>query len=75
MLLDWTPDKSETGQIWMLVEKMRELGWLLDFVQWNDHYSARFTKMGIGLKQYLKDTNPCLAILKAARATEVDDGR
>lgn len=61
------PDKPETGQIWMVVEKMRELGWILN---WNNelltNYYARFYNYELGIELTALDPNPCLAILQAA---------
>lgn len=66
---DWKPDLPETGQIWQFVERMRELGWVFmcdnegpwDAIFW--HVSDRTNKFFHG-----HDANPCLAILKAAKA-------
>lgn len=76
---DWLPDLPSTGQIWLVVEKMRELGWyrfnLLTALDYNTEpplpygYEAGFSKGNCWILGY--DPNPCIAILKAARgATE-----
>lgn len=71
----WLPDRPESGQIWMLVERMRELGWY--FVIGNQGsrcrsrgYIAEFWNPVTTTVKRIFDDNPCLAILKAAKATE-----
>lgn len=75
----WLPDNPSTGQIWLLVEKMRELGWCLaleDFGGSPDRWRAKFAR---GYETSLEkpnhiaafNDNPCHAILLAARATEI----
>jgi len=70
----WNPLDKSNGQIWDVVEKMRELGFIQFQIYWNRYlnnhqgsYGAHFGKspneMGDG-----KDPNPAQAILKAAWA-------
>ena len=68
----WQPDNPSTGQIWLLVEKMREDGWnlLLHNDTCSTRYRAEFDGLGNKSARTGFDTNPCLAILLAARATE-----
>ena len=70
---NWRPDDPDTGQIWMVVERMRKLGWLMiEFEQHPTYYEVGFAKDtggGDTTKLYeAKDTEPCHAILKAAQA-------
>jgi len=41
---NWTPDSRCTGQIWLVVERMRELGWSFSvfFVKPDQKYVAEF---------------------------------
>ena len=63
---DWRPDDPTTGQIWMVVAKMQSKN---HFLQFEDEglktgeFSANY-----GFQAVLS-TNPCLAILAAAKAT------
>ncbi len=74
---NWQPDNPSTGQIWMLVKEMQELGWRLHLcnpgMMYPETASAGFSLIEKYTmpQRYYKDTNPCLAILKAARATEL----
>jgi len=72
---NWQPDNPQTGQIWMLVEKMREEGWYLTL----EYLTTGLIQAGFICKKMLPnrpqrvleyDHDQCLAILKAARATE-----
>lgn len=70
-VLSWLPDNPATGQIWMLVEKLRDEGW--EFRLENcDSYLAQFVRVANDKLVSFDEINPnpCLAILKAARATE-----
>ena len=75
---DWLPDRPESGQIWMLVDRMRDLGWGLNYQVYQDYYVAYFQPLvrpssELGASYNVKaivGIEPCLAILKAARATE-----
>lgn len=53
---DWQPD-IDLNQCFMVVERMRELGWSLNL-------------LNIAKLFEVTDSNPCLAILKAAKATD-----
>lgn len=72
---NWRPD-TDLNQCFMLVEKMRELGWA--FGLWcharGKDYCAKFTEdtgvTGNIIRTKENNSNPALAILKAARATE-----
>lgn len=69
---NWTPDK-DANQCFMVVERMRELGWKL-MLDITDKTYATFWKEQspqLGKPSDAEDTNPCLAILKAAKATGV----
>lgn len=69
----WQPSNPATGQIWMVVEKMRELlGWNFN-LNWQGHPGitiaiAQFHKFDTGTLEHRQgyDDNPCIAILKAA---------
>lgn len=77
---DWHPSDPATGQIWLVVERLRELGW--DFAclvliapreKGSDYYcsfeiGSRSSEEKPGPKFQAKDPNPCVAILRAARA-------
>ena len=70
---DWLPDRPESGQIWMLVERMRELGYEVKLVTGligqKPHYLCQmWSSMDNEIEEF--DPNPCLAILKAAKVTE-----
>lgn len=65
---DWRPSDLKTGQIWMVVEKMRERGWMFKLVQWKDCYTAWFERPG--RHEWQMGDTPATAILKAAKATE-----
>ncbi len=64
---NWRPDDPTTGQIWMVEERMRLLGWWLVFDSGiSGPRYAEFRKIGHSQLGYERDMNPCLAILKAA---------
>jgi hypothetical protein len=72
---NWTPD-TDLNQCFMLVERMRELGWCLaleDFGGSPDRWRAKFGRFSLEKPNFQAafNNNPCLAILKAAQATEV----
>ena len=80
-ITSWLPDCPESGQIWMVVEKMRELredgsdGFNFNF-NWQGHKGitialAQFHRI-CGKMEFGSgaDDNPCLAILKAAHAAK-----
>ena len=73
----WTPDIPKSGQIWLFVNKMRELGWRLHFcmpgMMYPETNSAGFSLIEHCLMpvRYLKDNNPTLTILLAGQATGV----
>lgn len=79
---NWHPSNPSTGQIWLVIEKMQELGW-----KWSIDYDSvtfwqnKFRTETIGnIQVSVPDTSPeavsiydnlseiCLAILKAAKA-------
>ena len=63
----WHPD-TDLNQAFMLVEKMRENGYYLSFN--NESGQAIFySRSGKQNNAWANDSNPALAILKAARAT------
>ena len=69
----WLPDNKTTGQIWRVVDKMRELEWWLELRQnMMGVWFASFNRMppfnGCPGEAYGDD--PCIAILKAAKETE-----
>jgi hypothetical protein len=71
----WCPDDPTTGQIWMIVERMRELGFnWWDIQTYQDKWYVRIIKDGIEGMYYNGEgslnTNPCIAILLVAKATE-----
>ena len=70
---EWKPDRPESGQIWMVIEKMRELGWWLDLTT-NDKDEidtyAEFKQSGRYRNSGRHSDDPCLAILKAAHAAK-----
>jgi len=67
----WRPDDPTTGQIWMFVDRMRELGYLFDLTYYTiygvilDYWTASFYDGNSVKKSWGKDTNPCHAILLA----------
>lgn len=70
----WHPSDPATGQIWLVVEKMRELGYVFS-LDWG-HESipgcsnmcrARFLRLEDKFRAS-DDPDPCAAILKAANA-------
>ena len=68
----WCPNDPTTGQIWMVVDRMRELGAYLRGLMYSPYtqkWTAMFTDVDSELGTAVDD-NPCLAILKAAKATE-----
>jgi len=78
-MISWRPDEPETGQIWMVVEKLRERGFYINHVNGLTHHSVFFlkyveTQMSPSMGHFnragetVSDTNPCYAILKAAWA-------
>jgi hypothetical protein len=76
-ILGWQPDNPSTGQIWMFVEGMRKLGWRLRVDDYGIYFCATWMMpdkenktWAIQLAEH-RDTNLCIAILKAAKATEV----
>lgn len=75
---DWRPDAPESPakQILMFVKRMRELGWAYEIKSWEDGHRCIFGKGRWRDKErgFAIDPNPCLAILLAAKATEVKDG-
>ena len=81
---DWRPDDLTTGQIWLVIERMREKGYTLRLDMWGkwgghpgrctaEFKFGGFQGKGTGLAEH--QFNPALAILKAARATEKQNGR
>ena len=74
----WAPDDPTTGQIWIVVQRMRELGWHMNLhehplmAEAKNKWSASFRN--IDTRDYFEKyaQTPCLAILKAAKATEVE---
>lgn len=73
---DWLPDKPETGQVWMLVEKMRKKEWRVLIIPGYIGYSTKavpmhqeLDKVTWGVAGWEIHTNPttaiCLAIAKA----------
>ena len=67
---DWRPDDPTTGQIWMFVEKMRELGWKAQIWVMKDDYRVLFFKgfhdwRHAKQRDYTINTDKCLAILEA----------
>jgi hypothetical protein len=85
---DWRPDDPTNGQIWLVAERMRELGWNLIVHTPVTHYadnipstSAKFYRgdcCGDFWEAAKSDLfwvwnhNPCLAILLAAKKTGVN---
>ena len=71
----WQPYSKETGQIWLVVERMRELGWEFHLSCYGDgSYSASFNQIygECPRNAYIESkTAPCHAILLAAKATGV----
>jgi hypothetical protein len=68
--INWRPDDPTTGQIWMVVDRMMKLSYSLRL--FSPHYAlpwaAHFNNGG-SLKDFIghDDSNPCIAILLAAR--------
>lgn len=69
---DFRPDDPATGQIWLVVEAMRELGWVLCL----NGYTAWFMRPTCFTMPPTTEThvNICRAILRAAKAAW-GDGR
>lgn len=70
---EWRPNDPKTGQVWLLVERMRELGWrlMLTYPSLNEpnKIAAEFHyKQQGSVASYIRNPNPCLAICLAARA-------
>ena len=68
----WRPD-TDMNQCFLVVERMRELGWFI--MLHNDTITGRYRAGfdGVPGNEFARtgfDTNPALAILLAARATE-----
>ncbi len=63
---DWHPD-TDFNQCFMVVEKMRELGYKLKLSQIDDAWWAEFWKDGTKVVEDFDLDNPALAILLAAR--------
>ena len=75
---NWTPD-TDLNQCFMLVERMRELGWRMKLrmfpnVEKLTKFECCFYRPGKQYEMQEAVDSPCLSILKAARATEVDEG-
>ena len=68
----WRPDNPTTGQIWMLVEKMRELGLYLTIYTDINSYTAVFRTVDSSGRFWSAplEINPCHAIILSAMATE-----
>ena len=72
----WLPDRPESGQIWMLIGRMLKLGWEFQLLTIANGYEANFSfnhgKFLINgdIETYGSDLNPCIATIKAAKATE-----
>ncbi len=73
---DWRPDDPSTGQIWILAEKMREEGFKMKLVYGDTIQGVLcwVTFTSESQRSYYHNINPCFAILKAARATEKQNG-
>lgn len=74
---DWQPDNPQTGQIDMFINRMLELGFDYEMILYADdkENEIKFRKLTqeddyIGIERNFKKADKCLAILKAARATE-----
>lgn len=73
---EWAPDK-DLNQCFMLVGKMKELGWFLSLTDLGDEWEAEFCdNRGVFLitgsnEIYGRGTAPALAILRAAKVTGV----
>lgn len=75
---DWNPIDPATGQIWMCVNKMEELGWFVNlegnesYPDKGKKYQASFYHNEFGFiptsMRGIEDDNPCTAILTAAKA-------
>lgn len=67
LVSDWQPDNPATGQIWMLVEWARALGFCFEIVILSGGPISVDVDIPKDIRQFnAKDNNPCLAILLAA---------
>ena len=69
-ITDWQPDLPETGQIWMLVERMKQSHTLFlsnGHGAGGDYHASFCTEHGCS---EAFDDDPCIAILLAAGKTE-----